>query len=60
MRIGAEAALQRRWDRVADVVIVGAGGLPAAIMARNQGASVIVIRYETLSAVGQFFGTVQK
>jgi hypothetical protein len=34
-----------RWDRAADVVIVGAGasGLPAAIMARDQGASVIVI-----------------
>lgn len=34
-----------RWDRTADVVIVGAGasGLPAAIMARDQGASVIVI-----------------
>ncbi len=34
-----------RFDHVADVVIAGAGaaGLPAAIMARNQGASVIVI-----------------
>ena len=34
-----------RFDRTADVVIVGAGasGLPAAIMARDQGASVIVI-----------------
>src|SRR6266567_4441048 len=34
-----------RWDHTADVVIVGAGasGLPAAIMAREQGASVIVI-----------------
>ena len=43
----AKAAPQRRvrWDRAADVVIVGAGasGLPAAIMARDQGASVIVI-----------------
>jgi len=38
-------ASQVRWDRVADVVIAGAGasGLPAAIMAREQGASVIVI-----------------
>ena len=36
---------QIRFDRVADVVVVGAGasGLPAAIMARDQGASVIVI-----------------
>jgi flavocytochrome c len=36
---------QVQWDRTADVVIVGAGaaGLPAAIMARDQGASVIVI-----------------
>ena len=34
-----------RFDRVADVVVVGAGasGLPAAIMARDQGASVLVI-----------------
>src|ERR1700691_3273351 len=34
-----------RFDRVADVVVVGAGasGLPAAIMARDQGATVIVI-----------------
>ena len=33
------------YDQVTDVVIVGAGasGLPAAIMARDQGASVIVI-----------------
>ena len=42
---GATPQGQVRWDRVADVVIVGAGaaGLPAAIMARDQGASVIVI-----------------
>ncbi len=34
-----------RFDRVADVVVVGAGasGLAAAIMARDQGATVIVI-----------------
>jgi succinate dehydrogenase/fumarate reductase flavoprotein subunit len=34
-----------RWDRVADVVIVGAGasGLCAAIMARDQRASVLVV-----------------
>jgi urocanate reductase len=52
--IGATAAAQERggakpgqirFNHVADVVIAGAGaaGLPAAIMARNQGASVIVI-----------------
>src|SRR5216684_3588984 len=46
---GQAAAQGRRgqihFDQVADVVIAGAGaaGLPAAIMARNQGASVIVI-----------------
>src|SRR5580692_6742752 len=36
---------QIRFDHTADVVIVGAGaaGLPAAIMARDQGASVLVI-----------------
>src|SRR5262245_45897680 len=41
-----EADAQRvRWDRTADVVVVraGASGLPAAIMARDQGATVIVI-----------------
>jgi len=42
----AEAAeVPKRWDRVADVVVVGAGaaGLPAAIEAAELGASVIVI-----------------
>jgi hypothetical protein len=44
----SEAAQQQRpprWDRVADVVVAGAGasGIPAAIMARDQGATVIVI-----------------
>lgn len=42
-----DAAAQRgtRWDHAADVVIAGAGasGLCAAITARDQGASVIVI-----------------
>lgn len=35
----------RRWDRVADVVVVGSGaaGLPAAISAAEHGASVILI-----------------
>jgi len=39
------ASAQVRFDHTADVVIVGAGasGLPAAIMARDHGASVIVI-----------------
>src|SRR5216684_3091635 len=43
---GAEAANNaRHWDKVADVVIVGAGatGLPASIEATEQGASVIVV-----------------
>jgi urocanate reductase len=35
----------QRWDRSADVVVIGAGvaGLPAAITARDHGASVIVV-----------------
>lgn len=40
---GAEAAeIPKRWDRVADVVVAGAGaaGLPAAIEAAQNGASV--------------------
>src|SRR3977135_996556 len=47
--IGAEgtdaASVGRHWDKVADVVIVGAGatGLPASIEAAEHGASVIVI-----------------
>ncbi len=34
-----------RWDREADVVIIGSGatGLPAAIAARQRGASVVVV-----------------
>ncbi len=38
-------ALPARWDLTADVVIIGAGvaGLPAAITARDLGASVIVV-----------------
>ncbi len=41
----AAVTAQSRFDYTADVVIVGAGasGLPAAIMARDHGASVIVI-----------------
>ena len=42
---GAAPQAEVDWDRVADVVVVGAGasGLPAAIMARDLGASVILI-----------------
>src|SRR5262247_2356617 len=38
-------AQEIRWDREADVVIIGAGasGLPAAIAAREKGASVIIV-----------------
>jgi succinate dehydrogenase/fumarate reductase flavoprotein subunit len=37
-----------RWDREADVVVIGSGatGLPAAIVAREAGASVIVVEAE--------------
>jgi urocanate reductase len=44
--VGAqEAKAQVKWDLSADVVIIGAGvaGLPAAITARDLGASVIVV-----------------
>jgi FAD binding domain len=41
----AQAQEPIRWDREADVVIIGAGasGLPAAIAAREKGASVIIV-----------------
>src|SRR5712691_1909071 len=41
----AQGAPQRKWDRSADVVVIGAGvaGLPAAITTRDHGASVIVV-----------------
>lgn len=41
----AATQAQSNWDRTADVVIAGAGasGLPAAIAARDKGASVIVL-----------------
>jgi hypothetical protein len=41
----AEAQERPPWDRVADVVIAGAGaaGLCAAVMARDEGASVLVV-----------------
>jgi succinate dehydrogenase/fumarate reductase flavoprotein subunit len=37
-----------RWDREADVVAIGAGatGLPAAIVAREAGCSVILVEAE--------------
>jgi succinate dehydrogenase/fumarate reductase flavoprotein subunit len=37
-----------KWDRVADVVVIGAGatGLPAAIVAREAGCSVILVEAE--------------
>ena len=36
------------WDREADVVVIGTGatGLPAAIVAREAGASVIMVEAE--------------
>src|SRR5262249_32913981 len=39
------AAETPKWNRVADVVVVGSGaaGLPAAIRARDRGASVIIV-----------------
>src|SRR5262245_10635683 len=42
---GAAPQANLRWDLTADVVIIGAGvaGLPAAITARDLGASVIVV-----------------
>ena len=41
----AQGTSPRIWDRSADVVVIGAGvsGLPAAITARDLGASVIVV-----------------
>ena len=41
----AQVAVPRRWDREADVIVVGAGatGLPAAIQAVQEGVSVILI-----------------
>ena len=43
---GADTITQAiTWDREADVVVIGAGagGLPAAIAAREKGASVIIV-----------------
>jgi urocanate reductase len=43
--VSAAAQSRVKWDRVADVIIAGAGasGLPAAITARDHGSTVIVI-----------------
>src|SRR5262245_40011755 len=43
---GRDASAQGlAWDREADVVVIGGGGagLPAAIAARDQGASVLIV-----------------
>ena len=42
------AAVPATWDREADMVVIGSGatGLPAAIVAREAGASVIVVEAE--------------
>ena len=42
------AALPMSWDREADIIVIGSGaaGLPAAIVAREAGSSVIVIEAE--------------
>jgi len=46
---GAQALqIPGEWDREADIVVIGAGatGLPAAIVAREAGASVILVEVE--------------
>jgi len=37
-----------KWDREADIVVIGSGatGLPAAIVAREAGSSVILVEAE--------------
>ena len=44
-RAEAAPAARRKWDKEADVVVIGAGavGLPAAIRAKEDGASVILL-----------------
>src|SRR4029077_12200795 len=41
-------AMPAAWDRVADIVVIGAGatGMPAAIVAREAGCSVILVEAE--------------
>ena len=43
-----QSSMSIKWDREADVVVVGSGatGMPAAIVAREAGASVIVVEAE--------------
>ena len=45
----AQTKRSMKWDHVADVVVVGAGatGLPAAIVAREAGAEVILVEAES-------------
>jgi succinate dehydrogenase/fumarate reductase flavoprotein subunit len=45
----ADAAVPTRWDYEADVVVIGTGaaGLPAAIVAKEAGESVIVVEAES-------------
>src|SRR5262245_24204063 len=44
----AQARPPRRWDRETDVVVIGAGatGFPAAIVAREAGAEVVLLEAE--------------
>src|SRR5579862_4708640 len=46
--VAQTAAVPTTWTREADVVVIGSGamGLPAAIRAREQGASVILVEAE--------------
>ncbi|MGH7094758.1 MAG: FAD-binding protein, partial [Stellaceae bacterium] len=45
---GGAGGMPARWDRTCDVVVIGSGatGLPAAIVAREAGCSVIVVEAE--------------
>ena len=49
------AALPVSWDREADIIVIGSGatGLPAAIVAREAGSSVIVIEQNNILAAMQ-------
>jgi FAD binding domain-containing protein len=44
-QVAASSGIPQQWDLEADVVVIGSGsaGLPAAIRARDQGVSVIVV-----------------
>ena len=46
--VDSASAVQGHWDHAADVVVIGSGavGLPAAIVARETGASVILVEVE--------------